>query len=52
MCTDQIEKFLKGRTHVIIPCIACDEMDTLLPHVHRGMKEFGFVFNNQNHKQA
>lgn len=50
--TDDIENFLDNRTHTIIPCIAHDEMDTLLPHIHKGMKEFGFVFNTQNHTQA
>lgn len=50
--TDDIEKFLNARTHTIIPCIAHDEMDTLLPHIHKGMKEFGFVFNTQNHTQS
>ena len=50
--TDEIEKFLNARTHTIIPCIAHDEMDTLLPQVHKGMKEFGFVFNTDNHNQS
>ena len=32
--TCQIENFLVSRTHTIIPCIAHDEMDTLLPRIH------------------
>ena len=27
-------------------------MSSLLPHIHRGTKEFGFVFNSQNHTQS
>ena len=27
-------------------------MDTLLPHVNKDTKEFGFVFNTQNHNQG
>ena len=52
MNTSQIEDFLKNRTHHIIPCIAKDEMSTLLPYVHKGQKEFGFVFNTENHTQS
>jgi hypothetical protein len=52
MNTSQIEDFLKNRTHHIIPCIAKDEMSTLLPYVHKGQKEFGFVRNTENHTQS
>ena len=52
MDTDEIEKFLESRTHHIIPCIPHDKMDTLLPHVNKDTKEFGFVFNTQNHNQG
>ena len=49
MGTSQIEDFLKGRTHHIIPCIPRDEMDSLLPYVSKNTKKFGFVFNSENH---
>ena len=52
MNTTQIESFLDKRTHHFIPCIARDEMDTLLPYVNKGTKEFGFVFNSQNKNQS
>ena len=52
MGTSQIEDFLKGRTHHIIPCIPRDEMDSLLPYVSKNTKEFGFVFNSENHTQG
>ena len=52
MDTVEIEKFLESRTHHIIPCIPHDKMDTLLPHVNKDTKEFGFVFNTQNHNQG
>ena len=52
MNTTQIESFLDKRTHHFIPCIARDDMDTLLPYVNKGTKEFGFVFNSQNKNQS
>ena len=42
---------LKKKTHHVIPVIASDQIDTLLPLVNQKSQHFGFVINSQSEKK-
>ena len=46
MTTSQIAEFLDIKTHHIVPVIAKDQMDLLLPFVNSSTKQFYFVINS------
>ena len=46
MTTSEIADFLEIKTHHIVPVIAKDQMDLLLPFVNRDTKQFYFVINS------
>jgi hypothetical protein len=46
MTTSEIADFLEIKTHHIVPVIAKDQMDLLLPFVNHDTKQFYFVINS------